>query len=85
MICLPAPVEVAIVDQIEASWALVELSVGTFVEVQTSRLPVGVKEGDEICFCRRPNRNEVWAFQSCRGRKESPKNEGRYFGNNEFY
>jgi len=84
MICLSAPVGVAVVDRIENNWAVVELSVGRLVEVQASRLPVGVQEADEVCFCSRPKGETPWAFQVCSRETERPRFEGRYFGINEF-
>ena len=80
MICFPAPVEVAVVDRIESHWALVELGVGRFVEVQTSRLPLGAKEGDEVCFCSRPGRNQPWIFEGCSSKTQSFTGCGPSYG-----
>jgi len=47
---VPVLYEVAIVDFVEETWASVEISSDLVVDVQLNRLPVGVQEGDVVCF-----------------------------------
>ena len=51
MICLVAPVEMAIVDRVEDESARVEFASMELVDFHIGRLPVGVKEGEVLCYC----------------------------------
>jgi hypothetical protein len=65
MMCLDAPVQVAVVDRIEHPWAEVELAVDRFVQVEITRLPAGVREGALVCYCLRPRAFKPVGFQDC--------------------
>ena len=51
MICIDVPVEVAVVDRIEAEWARLELPSMQVVDVPRARLPVDILEGSDVCYC----------------------------------
>ena len=61
----PVQYEVAIVDFVEDAWASVELSSDLVVEVQLNRLPVGVQEGDTVCFRSHKSSWEPTSFRLC--------------------
>ena len=67
MMCLGAPVQVAVVDRIEHPWAEVELAVDRFVQVEITRLPTGAQEGALVCYCLPPRESKPIGFQGCPG------------------
>jgi transcription elongation factor len=77
MMCLGAPAQVAVVDRIESPWAEVELDLDRFVTVEITRLPVGAKEGELVCYCWRPTGVKPLGFQSCPSGTELNFNQER--------
>lgn len=77
MMCWGAPVQVAVVDRIENHWAEIELALDRFVQVEITRLPVGVREGELVCYCPRPREVKPMGFQACPSGTELDFNQER--------
>jgi hypothetical protein len=65
VICLSVPMQVAVVDRVEESWAEMELADDRFLQVPLVRLPVGAHEGSLFCYCEPPKGRNAVGFQGC--------------------
>ena len=73
MICLVAPVEMAIIDRLEDDSARVELASMELVDFRIERLPVGVKEGQVLCYCASTRWGRPTGLRKC------PESMGQVF------